>query len=227
MSEGSWPVEHLWGSAAAFHARDIPDPATAALWWFEVERPAVVLGSTQRDAVIDAVAASAAGVEVARRRSGGGAVYLAPGGALWIDVILPADDARWDRDVGRAFGWLGRAWVEVVHQLGLPGAIAHEGPLQRRPWSDLVCFAGLGPGEVTVGDQKVVGISQRRTRSAARFQCALLQRWDPAPLVEVLALEPDQRERATADLQTAGRGVGPVSGEDVIGRLRVALAATD
>ena len=56
-----------------------------------------------------------------------------------------------------------------------------------RPWSKLVCFAGLGPGEVSVGERKAVGISQRRTRVAARFQCALYHRWDPAALVAVLA----------------------------------------
>ena len=49
-----------------------------------------------------------------------------------------------------------------------------------------VCFAGLGPGEVTVDGRKVVGISQRRTRAWARFQCAALGRWDPAALAELL-----------------------------------------
>jgi lipoate-protein ligase A len=227
VNDERWPLEHLRGSAAAFHARDVPDPAVASMWWFEVEQPAVVLGSTQRDDVIDVAAATAGGIEVARRRSGGGAVFLEPGGALWIDVILPASDPRWDRDVGRSFGWLGRAWAEVVHQLGLPGPSVHEGPLLRRPWSDRVCFAGLGPGEVTVDGQKVVGISQRRTRSAARFQCALLRHWDPGPLISVLALEASERDQAATDLGSVGRGVGPVSGERVVSLLRAAIIATD
>ncbi len=34
-----------------------------------------------------------------------------------------------------------------------------------RDWSDVVCFAGVGPGEVTAGTAKVVGIAQRRTRA--------------------------------------------------------------
>ncbi len=34
--------------------------------------------------------------------------------------------------------------------------------------------------------RKLVGISQRRTRSWARFQCAVYRRWDPAALVELL-----------------------------------------
>lgn len=226
MTAGPWPVERHRGSAGTFHALEVPDPPTAALWWFEVERPAVVLGSTQRPEVVDD-AATATGVEVARRRSGGGAVWLEPGAVLWVDVILPATDPRWERDVGRSFAWLGRAWAAVVGELGLPGAEAHEGPLLRRPWSELVCFAGLGPGEVTVDGRKVVGIAQRRTRGAARFQCALLLRWDPAPLLDVLALGADERAQAAVDLAAAGLGVGPVPGDRVIELLRRALTASD
>ena len=33
----------------------------------------------------------------------------------------------------------------------------------------------------------MVGISQRRTRQWARFQCASYRRWDPAALVALLA----------------------------------------
>jgi len=226
VTTADWPVEHHRGSAADFHARTIPDAPGTALWWFEVERPAVVLGSTQRDEVIDAAAARRTGVEVAKRRSGGGAVLLEPGGAIWIDVILPAGDARWEHDVGRSFAWLGEAWVRVLREMGLADAEVHAGPLLRRPWSDLVCFAGLGPGEVTVGDRKVVGISQRRTRAGARFQCALLQRWDPALLLEVLDLSTDDRAHAARDLADAGLGIGGVDPGHVVQLLRTSVAAT-
>jgi hypothetical protein len=40
---------------------------------------------------------------------------------------------------------------------------------------------------VHIADRKVVGISQRRTRWWARFQCASYLRWDPAGLVRLLA----------------------------------------
>ena len=39
------------------------------------------------------------------------------------------------------------------------------------PWSELVCFAGVGPGEVLLGAGKLVGLSQRRTRHGIRVQC--------------------------------------------------------
>ena len=43
----------------------------------------------------------------------------------------------------------------------------------------MVCFAGVGTGEVSVGDRKLVGLSQRRTRTGARFQCLVHLAWEP------------------------------------------------
>jgi hypothetical protein len=54
-------------------------------------------------------------------------------------------------------------------------------------WSRLVCFAGIGPGEVLVGGRKAVGISHRRTRAGARFQCVAHRRWPGEELVALLA----------------------------------------
>ena len=147
-----------------FHARVVEEPARRAVWWSSVDRPALVLGSAQPAEVADAAALAAAGVELVRRRSGGGAVLLVPGEVVWVDVIVPAGDPLWDDDVGRATHWLGAMWAEALASCGLPGATVHRGPMVRTTWSSLVCFAGLGPGEVRVGAAKVVGISQRRTR---------------------------------------------------------------
>jgi lipoate-protein ligase A len=168
--------------------------AVSSLWWFEVDRPALVLGSTQGDIVVDHGACARAGVEVVWRHSGGGAVLLVPGEVVWLDVILPASDPRWSDDVGRATWWLGQAWADALASLGHPGGQVHRGPMVASAWSRLVCFAGLGPGEVTIAGRKAVGISQRRTRGVARFQCALHRRWDPAALLGLLApsaLPPD------------------------------------
>ncbi len=221
---GAWAVERHRGGAGGFHGRDLPDPARRALWWFEVDRPAVVLGSTQALEVVDAAAADAAGVEVVRRRSGGGAVWLAPGAATWVDVVLPAGDPRWVDDVGRAATWLGRAWERALADLGVEGPVVHEGPMVRTARSGLICFAGLAPGEVTVGDRKVVGVSQRRTRRGARFQCAVLHRWDPAPLLAVLALTPEERRVAAAEVADVATGIGPVAPGAVVAALHARLA---
>ena len=185
-----WRVEHLRGTAGALHARAWPEPLTPTVWVLEVERPALVLGSTQATLAVDAAALDAGGIEVAYRRSGGGAVVLVPRQHVWIDVLIPATDVRWDTDVNRSFHWLGEAWVAALAGLGVVGEV-HRGRLHHSPSSRLVCFAGLGPGEVTVAGRKAVGLSQRRTRAGARFQTVVYRSWDPAPLGAIDGVDPD------------------------------------
>ena len=167
--------------------------------WCEVTRPAVVLGSTQPDAAV----VGAGGLDVARRRSGGGAVLVEPGRLVWADVVVPAGAPLWDADVGRATWWVGEAWAAALSTLGVPDGEVHKGGLVRTRWSSWVCFAGLGPGEVRARGQKVLGLSQRRTRHGALFQCAVPLAWDPAPLLDALALTPADRAEATIDLAGA------------------------
>ena len=205
-ASAAWSVTWATGSAADFHARSVPAQPQRTVEVLQVDEPALVLGSTQPDSDADRHALEGAGVGLVRRRSGGGAVLLEPGGSTWVDVVISHDDPLWSDDVGVAFHWLGRAWAGALGDLGVRAEV-HEGPLVSTPWSRLVCFAGLGPGEVTVGGSKVVGIAQRRSRAGARFQCALLQRWQPEATVGLLSLDAAGRRDATAALAGAARGV--------------------
>lgn len=171
-------------------------PEGRTVWVLEATEAAVVLGSTQAESIL------VPGTPAVRRRSGGGAVLVEPGGLVWVDVFLPAGDPLWEVDVGRAFAWLGATWASA-----LGAGRAHAGPLITTPWSRLVCFAGLGPGEVTVEGAKVVGMSQRRTRAGALFQCAALLEWRPERLLDRLALTDDQREQGRGELAGVARGL--------------------
>jgi lipoate-protein ligase A len=171
--------------------------------------PALVLGSGEPEAHVDREAVATAGVAVVRRRSGGSSVVVGPGRVAWLDVVLPAGDPLWDDDVGVAPLWVGRAWAAALGDLGIGGASTHVGPMERAPWSELVCFAGTAPGEVRVPAGKVVGISQRRARGGALFQCGALLRWRPDEAVAPLAAD-----RAAAVEALAGAAVGI---EDLLG----------
>ena len=184
-----WAVERVSASPATLHERAAPATGRRLVRVCRATGPALVIGSAQPRDHVDEARARAAGVPVVRRRSGGGAVLVDADGPVWVDVSIPAGDPLWEDDVGLAFGWVGQVWVRALVEVGVAGATAHEGALQVTPWSSRVCFAGLGPGEVTLGGRKVVGISQRRTREGALFQTACLLQWDPAPLVEWLGLE--------------------------------------
>lgn len=180
-----WTIERATGPASELHARPVPEPVTRTLWLLAVARPALVVGSAQRDGALDTERAARLGIEVVRRHSGGAAVLLEPDGVVWADIIIGRHDRSWDDDIGRATWWVGQWWSDALARLGLHTTV-HRGPMVRTAWSERICFAGLGPGEVLLDGRKVVGISQRRTRQYARFQTAALLRWEPTLLAELI-----------------------------------------
>ncbi|HQZ35032.1 MAG TPA: hypothetical protein PK020_11440 [Ilumatobacteraceae bacterium] len=173
---GDWLMAHSHGDAGVFHSTN-PFPRRSATF-HTVERPTLALGSAQPDRDVDERVARALRVDVVRRRSGGGAVLLIPGEFLWLDLVLPADDALWLADVAQAMVWVGELWQRALAASGVAGEVHREG-LITTPWSRQVCFAGVGTGEVMAGGSKLVGISQRRTREFARFQSMCHLRWRP------------------------------------------------
>ena len=64
---GAWRWEVHEGTAAELHGRAWPDPLRRTVWDLRVTGPALVLGSTQDDAIIDRV-----------RQAGGGVVSIIP-----------------------------------------------------------------------------------------------------------------------------------------------------
>ncbi|MEQ1700796.1 MAG: hypothetical protein ABMA25_11845 [Ilumatobacteraceae bacterium] len=181
-----WIIEHVHGDAGAFHQTD--PVARRSATFLTVASPTLVLGSAQRESEVDHGVARALGVEVVRRRSGGGAVLLQPDEFVWLDLVIPAGDPLWLDDVGRAMLWVGELWQRALASLGVDGAV-HRGGLVTTQWSRQVCFAGVGTGEVIAGNAKLVGISQRRTREYARFQSMCHLRWCPE-LVAALVASP-------------------------------------
>ncbi|MDQ6782446.1 MAG: hypothetical protein M3063_03150 [Actinomycetota bacterium] len=217
-----WTVEQAAGPAAELHESSAALIATATsevvrvIRILEVQHPTVVLGSGQPEHHVDRARAAALGVAVARRRSGGAAVLVGPGEVLWIDVVVPADDPLWSADLRRAGWWLGGCWAAALADIGIAGVETWRGGMVSGPWAAKVCFAGLGPGEVTVEGAKVVGICQRRTRAATLFQCAMplskrlgrpIGPWDPTGLLDVLSLSAGERQQGGIDLASVAVAV--------------------
>ena len=74
----TWRIEHTSGSVADRHALQ-PDLTNRGVLVHEVDQPTMVLGSSQRAVAVGG------GIDVVRRRSGGGAVLLRPGEVLAPD----------------------------------------------------------------------------------------------------------------------------------------------
>jgi hypothetical protein len=194
-SGGGWSIQRRAGTAHTLH-----EP-----WPLPAERPGrivtlcavrgprtVVLGSAQRDDVVDLGQARRRGVDVVHRSSGGAAVLVGPAEQVWLEAWIPRGDVLWDDDVISSSWWLGETWKRALETMGAPGLRVHRGRATRTDWSDVVCFAGVGPGEVTAGGAKAVGVAQRRTRLGARLYSMAPLSWDPAPLLAVLALDRDR-----------------------------------
>ena len=211
---GGWSIERRAGTARTLH-----EPWPAPRWRAErvvgvcaLRGPrAIVLGSAQAIDVVDVDRAAHLGVEVVRRESGGGAVLVGPAAQVWLDVWLPREDPLWDDDVIRSSWWLGETWARALGTLGARPLQVHRGRATTTDWSDVVCFAGIGPGELTTGAKKVVGVAQRRTRQGARLHSMALLSWEPAPLLALLALDTERRpQRLPATLDEVATGVRSV-----------------
>jgi lipoate-protein ligase A len=190
----------------------------------EIARPTLVLGSTQAPDVISADRVAQAGIEVVRRRGGGGAVLLHPGDHLWVDAWIPRDDPLWLADVSAAAEWAGAWWVAALATAGLDQLEVHAGRAVPGPFGALVCFAGRGPGEVLHRGRKVMGLSQWRSREGALFSTCVYGHWDPTPLVDLLEVEGEAQFDLTHELDSLVAGVQDLtSGRADLGVLRDAL----
>ena len=133
------------------------------------------------DEVVDVEACAPAGVEVVRRRSGGGAVLLEPGAVVWFDVVVPAAQLRDEGvgdDVARVDDLARRARRRRARRARRRrrrrSTVAAWPPARRGArWC---ASPGSAPARCCVDGVKLVGISQRRTRAGARFQCAVHSR---------------------------------------------------
>lgn len=157
--------------------------------WCDFTTPAIVLGSRQSPDLLDLEACRRAGLSIVQRRSGGGSVVLRPAETIWIDLVVPIATAWVSDDVRASMIWAGECWRTALQPLVDGELSVHAGGMVTSAWSDLVCFAGLGPGEVLLDGKKLVGLSQRRTRAGLRIQGLVYHR-QPRPADRDLFLGP-------------------------------------
>ena len=204
---GGLLTEELADAAKARFDVDVYRPLGRTVVLRDVDRPVVVLGSTQPRSVLDDARAAATGVEVARRRSGGGAVLLVPGRQVWADVWIPRDDPLWSDEPRRMAVSVGEWWASA---LGAPGGAVHRGGSVAARGSDVVCFAGVGPGEVLVAGRKLVGLAQWRSRQGALVHGCAYRVWEPEPLIDLLVMDGRARRLFSATLATAAIGLDAI-----------------
>ncbi|MFM8553923.1 MAG: lipoyl protein ligase domain-containing protein [Acidimicrobiales bacterium] len=214
MSE--WLAGTWRGGAGEFHSCDLP--FGRRMWLVEPDRPALVLGSAQQGTEVDASAAAELGLEVCTRRTGGGAVWLDPECSVWVDLTIGCEDPLWSDDVPTSGVWLGGVFARVLAPLAHGTVEMWSAPYVAHPLARALCFAGLAPGEIAVSGAKAVGVSQRRTRDGARFQCVLYRRWDTSRFAGAF-VDPAVRS-AAADMTVA---TVDIDGPGLVDRLLTVL----
>ena len=167
-----------------------PGSAPTVMWWPRVTVPALVLGRTATPAAAIEQAATRRGLKVARRPSGGGPV-LWDGELLAFDVLLPRGHRLAVDDVVAGYRWLGELVVDALRSLGLDARRVEVEEARRRqilliddPTAAL-CFGGISPHEVIVGEQKVLGLCQARRAGGVLLQAGLPLALDVALLAEL------------------------------------------
>ena len=80
-----WITSHKTGDVQALHSLENMDWSLPALWVMAPTNSSLVLGSSQDDACIDYEYAEKIDVGIARRRTGGGAVFVDPQTLFWVD----------------------------------------------------------------------------------------------------------------------------------------------
>lgn len=182
-------MEHCRGTAQELHDREL-DVTGPTVWVQTPPRRALVLGASQPRDLVDLARAERLGIEVCQRPSGGGIVLVDPAASVWIDIVVPVGGGGPTSDPVPLFRWVGDVWLRALRLLGVDGLAIHGGGPTDRDRARLLCFAELGAGEIVQrtpdGPSKVVGLSQRRTRAAARVQGLFVTGWDPGVVRDVV-----------------------------------------
>ena len=214
--------------ALALSLRMLADGEGPALVVHRVHPPAITCGRAQMKTV-DMAAVAASGLELVARGSGGGPV-LWDDDLIAIDVILPEGDPRLPTDIVAAYRWVGEAVASALTALGITSARAVP-PDEARAWptgaASGLCFGGLSPWEVVVGERKVLGLSQVRKQAGAIIQVGVPMHLDTERLAQAVGA-PSGAATDLATRTTGMRALAPAADRSTVtSHLVVALGGAE
>ncbi|HYD59818.1 MAG TPA: ligase [Noviherbaspirillum sp.] len=155
------------------------DVTAPRMRFWTYESPGVVLGCSQRGLVSAIDAAQRAGVPIAGRQAGGGAVLTGPW-MLSVSVVLPVTHPLALGGALVGYRRIGEGFAKVLRGIGIDAHALTSGEArvaqQESEGADLqwACYGGLSPWEVVVGRRKIVGLAQVRRRTGVLVAAGLL-----------------------------------------------------
>ncbi|HET9924362.1 MAG TPA: biotin/lipoate A/B protein ligase family protein, partial [Methylomirabilota bacterium] len=141
----------------------LANAAPPTLRFFAWRPPTISLGYGQPlDHRIDAAAASALGIGLVRRPTGGSAIlHEGPDLELTYSVVACAGDFDGAADLLETYRWIGAALAAGIRRLGAPVEMVPVQPSDPTAMPTF-CFARTGSYELEIAGLKVVGSAQRR-----------------------------------------------------------------
>jgi len=224
------PIASTAAREQDWNRRQLERAVVAPRWrvW-TYERPALVLGCSQRALYERAVSTSS--LEVLLRESGGGAVLTGPW-LVSVSLVLPPGHAWLGRGLLESYRHLGQLHAEALAELGVaasalppaqiagrPGALAPPG----LPAPDWACFGSLSPWEVVdAAGRKLVGLAQRRRQQGVLLVAGTLVAQPDWGLLCTAMGQPHAetplRQRTVACEQLLGRPLAPAAWREVLAR---------
>ena len=193
------------------------------LYWSQAQPTGLVLGFSQKEAIINPQTQMEEGLPIYHRRAGGTAVLVGPN-LLALDVILPAEHPLVLADIVESYRWFGETWVRALRLLDIetrvvPPAEAHAQRIlarqdearARETVLRRACYASNSSYEVVVGQRKIVGLDMIRRRNGSLLQAGILLNWQCERLARLLGHTPDEQELLRRELPERALGLDEVT----------------
>lgn len=214
------------------------------LYWSQAEIAALVLGFSQKEAIINPVVLAEEAIPIYHRRAGGTAVLVGTN-LLALDVVLPAGHLLVHTDIVESYRWFGETWVRALHQLGIATRVVTPGEAhtqrmlakqdegrERETVLGRACYASNSSYEVVVGQRKVVGLDMIRRRNGSLLQAGVLLSWQSERLARLLGHTPAEQALLRRELPERAVGLDElaqhaVTVQEIIQAFETALQSPD
>ncbi len=202
---GAWNMAVDEALAEAVEAGASPPLLRLYRW----DPPCLSLGASQPFEVADAEFCAARGVDVVRRPTGGRAVLHHH--ELTYLVAAPLGKASLSRELQGAYAAICRALVAGLRRLGVACELSEAVAGQKliRPTQAIPCFIGPAPGEIVMGNRKLVGSAMRRVGHSILQHGSILLDWDGELQAGCLGLDNDEELRAAVVTLAEALGAPP------------------
>jgi len=209
-----WIIVKSSDTAQELHNADFKDSIKPTIIVNQLSQDALVLGSSQ-SIQLDTARASENNIEICKRKSGGGLVYMNHKQDLWVDIYLPNNSPLFVKDIGKSFLWVGQLWKDALSSYWTKDQLVMaETKHPENSLSKLICFEGVGHGEILLNGpngklKKIVGLSQKRKRHGCKIQC-LFTTTDQKEIIDPY-LQKSNKQKTHLDLLTSPYLVNPES----------------